>query len=515
MASRCIGSLDGYLEFSRERNLGQFKPSVQNGKLARGLNRSIHEWMDGACVMDRCQSLDGPRERKKRTFKSVSRISFSQTRLQNQCAMIDDVIVRLKMARREMEDGIQTMVSQISKIQFCSEANQKQTHKRMLDTHSPTEFNDALANKHPSGCIPIGRDLIFESSTSEIDSLAEYGHTTPKADFPEDASCSVTPIHTPNLMETCQTVISRNMTSINNELGTNNEIEVTMHLAEENTFRTARSRLFSGDHELEDEIQSLEDMLGSVRERPPLTPRTNVYPCRGMKTDIVLNLQPMKEMQNVDLTKAKMKKRPTMEKLIGIFRKKRRAPKSFAGSMPLDPPLMVTHSEKGGKRLGRWRRHWSSGKRGRFLANSSSCKFTDKYPIGQDMDSRNFMLQCFSRSFKSEKVCLECNDTLAASNENQRSFVMSADGIANGIACFDVICHQLSGWCFVGVASKPNAVSWNGAISNNEMSYGWSNKGDGFREGVQHAIPHKEPFKTGTNFQVCLPLLYAKRSFCF
>lgn len=461
--------------------------------------QSPNIWVDDGHVVDRCRSVETIFEEKSDANCRVQTPEFALERSQ---PSVEDVIGRLRMIRKAMEDGIEEMQCQMYQIQFCNnKLKQKPSApKKIVETHLSLSPSLSQEKQH-SGRIASAREMMYESSHSETDHSPDYCAVTQKPYSPEGRTVSVSPIRTPNFLESSDTVMSRHAASVNNELVATHQYDtIGLPVPEVSAFQISHSQFSTTDESLQDVCQLVEDTLAVDMSREPSMTRVHVNPCMGMKTDVVLNLQGQAEMPRPKKKNAfPFPKESTVDKFMGLFRKKKhrlmRDPRRATMS---ESPLPFSKS----KSNIRWNLRSPLPRRANTITPSGGCKFTEKYPTGYPHGDSQELLQCFSTKHRGPKVEFESNTVVASSLGAQRHFVLGADSIATGVVCFDVTCLRLSGWCFVGVISKAAAMNTRGAMSACQMSYGWSNEGKCFRKGMPHATSFKEPFRTGTNFQV-------------
>jgi len=211
------------------------------------------------------------------------------------------------------------------------------------------------------------------------------------------------------------------------------------------------------------------------------------------KTDVVLNLQEQGHLETEE--KSKSTKNSPLDKVLGIFCKKRLSRRTLSRS---ESPNLYRR---------KMNRLWASKSPSMKLSGSAvdrsfKRKFTDKYPI--DFEDSIELQQSFSAICVGSGVEFEMPSVVKSAADEQINYVMSADGIANGIACFDVTCMNMSEWCFVGIAAKGDTVVQQEMISEQDFSYGWCNDNECIKNGICSFASSKEVFKSGTNFQVNL-----------
>lgn len=466
---------------------------------SQGSGQSCDVWIEDAYIHDRCRSVETIFEE---NSPPTCRVSTPELTHDRRRVSVEDVIHQLRLVRKAMEEGIEEMQCQMYQIQFCNNKLKQKSvgPKSLMDTHLPMSSPSLSQDKPHSGRIASAREMLYESSRSGTDQSPDYCAIAQKPYSPEGCHVSISPIRTPNFLESSDTILSRHAASVNNELVGSQQCEAAgLPAPEVSAFQVTHSHFSTSDESLQDVCQLVEDTLAVDMSREPSMTRVHVNPCKGLKTDVVLNLNGQAEMPRPKRKHAaRAPRESTVDKFMGLFRKKKHSVKDIRRTIMSESPQLI-HSSKSKSHL-RWSLKSPLPRMNRTSTSSSGgCKFTEKYPTScQQRD----LLQCFSCESKGPKVELE-SDTVASSSLGAiRHFILSADAVASGTMCFDVTCLRLTGWCFVGVVSKTAAMNSQGAVSECGMAYGWSNEGKCIRKSMPHFMPEKEPFKTGTNFQV-------------
>ena len=485
-----------------------------SGIHANKVRRLSSPWCDDAYKLDRCNIVEPIREETNCTPSRRSGRSFMtytpELISEKHRPSIDDTIRRLRRIRREMEEGIEEMHCQMYQIQFCNSAlkqgrQEKQMEsKTLMNRHSPASglsLGTPDSRKSPSERIPSSRDMFYESSRSGMDHSPDYCAASQKAYSPDRERYSVSPIRTPLLMETSDTTIVRTQMMAPSDFShDNNRCEISgLPIPEVSAFQIEPSDSFTSEGSGQGEFSAGGHGHRFGTDREPYPTRVHAYASRGLKTDVVLNLNSSphfsKPLKPMDSMQQPSPKTSALDKFIGLFCKKK-SKKSERTRSRRQSLCQRT------KTFGKWSHRSPKLTPSHKQAASCGCKFTDKYPINCDPTSENQRLQTFCPKLKGESVELISDSTACSVAGTGRRYVFSADSVANGIACFDVTCERLSGWCYVGIVGKNTEMDSQESVSECETSHGWSNEGECFRNGIPHSLSADEPFRTGTNIQV-------------